>query len=130
MDLEALEHALHNIAHLVSLIIESIAVACIAVGALGALYRVVTGWFRIKHDDHVRRDFERRAIWLTLARWLVAGLTFQLAADVVNTSFSPTWEELGHLAAIAVIRTFLNYFLGREVEEKTEIQDEIRKRSA
>ena len=38
------------------------------------------------------------------ARWLVSGLTFQLAADIVESAFSPSWDEIGRLAAIAVIR--------------------------
>lgn len=56
-------------------------------------------------------------VWLRYARWLVAGLTFQLAADIIETSLSPSWEEVGKLAAIAAIRTFLNFFLGRDLVE-------------
>ena len=60
---------------------------------------------------------ERRLLWLTYARWLVAGLTFQLAADIIESSIAPSWEAIGQLGAIAVIRTFLNYFLERDVAE-------------
>lgn len=60
---------------------------------------------------------ERRALWLGYARWLVAGLTFQLAADIIESSVAPSWEAIGQLGAIAVIRTFLDYFLGRDVAE-------------
>lgn len=63
---------------------------------------------------------DRRIIWMNFGRWLVAGLTFQLAADLVGTSFEPTWDEIGHLAAIAAIRTFLSYFLDREMEDARE----------
>lgn len=59
-------------------------------------------------------------IWLRYARWLVAALTFQLAADIIESALTPTWEDIGRLAAIAVIRTFLNYFLGRDLAEETE----------
>src|SRR5262245_25208344 len=59
----------------------------------------------------------RRGIWLRYARWLVAGLTFQLAADIIETSITTGWEAVARLGAIAVIRTFLNYFLERDVEE-------------
>ena len=58
-----------------------------------------------------------RAVWLRYARWLVAGLTFQLGADILETAIAPTWDDIGRLAAIAVIRTFLDYFLGRDVGE-------------
>jgi uncharacterized membrane protein len=53
--------------------------------------------------------------YIRYARWLVTGLTFQLAADIIATALSPNWEEIGHLAAISVIRTFLNYFLERDM---------------
>jgi uncharacterized membrane protein len=113
-----IEATLHEIAHYVALAIESLAVLFIAIGALGALVRICRVGMRSENRDH-----RRRAIWLSFAHWLVAGLTFQLAADIINTSFSPNWEELGHLAAIAVIRTFLNYFLGRELTERYELQE-------
>lgn len=60
---------------------------------------------------------EARVVWLRYARWLVAGLTFQLAADIIETSIAPGWDDIGRLAAIAVIRTFLNYFLERDLLE-------------
>ena len=58
-----------------------------------------------------------REVWLRYGRWLVAGLTFQLAADIIGTSIAPNWQELGQLGAIAVIRTFLNFFLERDLAE-------------
>jgi uncharacterized membrane protein len=51
---------------------------------------------------------------------LILGLEYELAADVIRSAISPTWNEIGQLAAIAVIRTFLNYFLERDVEEFAE----------
>ena len=42
--------------------------------------------------------------------------TFELAADIVGSVISPTWMEIGQLGAIAVIRTFLNYFLEKDLE--------------
>jgi uncharacterized membrane protein len=58
-----------------------------------------------------------RTAYLQYARWLIAALTFQLAADIIETSIAPSWYEIGRLAAIAVIRTFLNYFLERDMIE-------------
>ena len=49
-----------------------------------------------------------------------------VSADVVNTSFAPTWDELGHLAAIAAIRTFLSYFLDREMDDTRARQKQAR----
>ena len=51
---------------------------------------------------------------LELGRWLSMALEFQLAADIVATTISPTGQQLIQLAAIALIRTFLNLALSRE----------------
>jgi uncharacterized membrane protein len=58
-----------------------------------------------------------RLVWLHYARWLVAALTFQLAADIIETSIRSDWQSIGRLGAVAVIRTFLNYFLERDLGE-------------
>src|SRR5690349_410147 len=52
---------------------------------------------------------------LGLGRWLAVALEFELSADVLRTAISPTWQEIGMLAAIAAIRTGLNYFLQLEI---------------
>ena len=59
-----------------------------------------------------------RWAWLRYARWLVAALTFQLAADIIETSVSTSWQTIGRVAAVAVIRTFLNYFLEHDVQQQ------------
>lgn len=56
---------------------------------------------------------------LTLGRFLALGLEFQLASDVLRTAIAPSFEELGKLAAVAAIRTALNFFLAREIAEET-----------
>ncbi|MBS7789463.1 DUF1622 domain-containing protein [Roseococcus sp. SDR] len=55
-----------------------------------------------------------------LARGLSLALEFQLAADIVGTAISPGWDQIGKLAAVAAIRTFLNIFLQREMTEAGE----------
>ncbi|MGI8892608.1 MAG: DUF1622 domain-containing protein [Bacteroidia bacterium] len=46
---------------------------------------------------------------------LAIALELLLAADILVTAVAPTWEEIGKLAAIVVIRTTLNYFLEKEI---------------
>ena len=58
----------------------------------------------------------RKAIWRRFGVWLLLGLEFALAADIITSVISPTWQDIGELGAIAVIRTFLNYFLERDLE--------------
>src|SRR4051794_17767547 len=67
-----------------------------------------------------RRGHERRDIWLRFAQWLVAGLTFQLAADIIATAISTEWQAVARIAAVALIRTFLNYFLERDLADVRE----------
>lgn len=64
----------------------------------------------------------RRKIWLDYGRWLVAGLTLQLAGDIIESAIYTTWDSIGQLAAIALVRTFLNYFLERDIQEIRERQ--------
>jgi uncharacterized membrane protein len=106
------ESLLHALAHPVALAIESIAIVIIAFGSARALAGIV----RIALSPSRQRELSSRVVTLEYGHWLIAGLTFQLAADVVNTSFSPTWSEVGRLAAVAAIRTFLSYFLDLEME--------------
>jgi uncharacterized membrane protein len=96
------------------LLIDSIALIVIVIGTLEAFVsamRLQLG----RGSAHARR-----AIWLRYGRWLVAGLSFQLAADIVESSIATDWMSVGRLAAVAVIRTFLNYFLERDLEELRE----------
>ncbi len=59
---------------------------------------------------------------LLLGRYLALGLEFQLAADILKTAVSPTWNDIEQLAAIAAIRTVLNYFLSQEIEKAAEME--------
>lgn len=106
-----MEFFLHNAAVNVALALESISILVIALGGAEAVYRV---FWPLMHRQV--KDGLRRAAWLSLARWLVLGLEFMLAADIVRTVIEPTWQELGQLGATALIRTFLNFFLERDLE--------------
>jgi uncharacterized membrane protein len=91
-------------------IVDWLALIMIVVGSVEAFFRGFWTMFA-SSDGHVQRD-----VWLRLGRWLVAGLTFQLAADVLETAVTSSWDEVARLAAIAAIRTFLNYFLERDID--------------
>jgi uncharacterized membrane protein len=93
------------------LAIQWVALITVVIGAAEACVRGLWVMFGSR-DGHTRPD-----AWLRLGRWLVAGLTFQLAADILETAVTTSWEEVGRLAAIAAIRTVLNYFLERDLNE-------------
>ena len=59
----------------------------------------------------------KEEVRLRLGRWLSVGLEFELAADILRTAVAPTWNEIGQLAAIIVLRTALNFFLQQEIDK-------------
>lgn len=61
---------------------------------------------------------------LLLGRSLALGIEFQLASDILSTAVSPTFDDIGMLAAIVAIRTVLNYFLAQEVERAQRMEEE------
>ena len=93
-------------------LIDALALFVIVVGTIEVAVKVARASFRPLGDQ------ASREAWLRYARWLVAGLTLQLAADIIETSISTSWQTIGRVGAIAVIRTFLNYFLERDVEQQ------------
>lgn len=109
--LEAVEIEMQHIATILKLIIEGAAVFIIAFSIL----RTISKFIR----THRKRGSEEfyHEIRLDLGLSLALSLEFLLAADIVATAITPTWEAIGLLAAIAGIRTFLNYFLHKEVKE-------------
>ena len=112
-----MEQVLIEITRATILIIDAMALLIIVFGTIEAF---VAGLVLMLHS---RKGRERRDVWLRYARWLVAGLTFQLAADIIETSITTDWEAIARVGAIAVIRTFLNYFLERDFVETQERQE-------
>ena len=68
-----------------------------------------------------RRTANFTAIRLTLARYLALALEFQLGADILSTAIAPSWQEIGKLDAITIIRTALNFFLSKEMEQERQV---------
>ena len=59
----------------------------------------------------------RHLIWMGFARWLLLALEFALGADIVRSAIAPSWSDIGQLGAIALIRTFLGFFLEKDIDE-------------
>lgn len=113
-----LEHFLAEAAQLLEILLESIAILVVAIAVVIAVKRL------FHHKTKGRPHHLQEEIRLEFGQTLALSLEFQLAADIVATAVSPTWEELAKLGAIAGIRTFLNFFLQREVQELQEITAE------
>ncbi len=109
--LEVTEIELHHLATILKLVIEGIAISIVAFSILKTVPKFIRSYRRKDSEDfyhEIRLDF---GLSLALA------LEFLLAADIVATAVTPTWEAIGSLGAIAGVRTFLNYFLRQEVKE-------------
>ena len=93
-------------------VVEAAGVLVIFVGAMVALVRFVVVGLR----DRRTRAFV--PVRLGLGRFLALGLEFQLASDILRTAIAPTLREIAELAAVAAIRTGLNFFLAREIRQE------------
>ena len=107
------ESTIINLVQWLKLIIETVGAAIIALGTVNAGYQLVRALIPPQLESYNR-------IRLTLARYLALALEFQLGADILSTAVAPSWDQIGKLGAIAVIRTGLNYFLTREMREERE----------
>ena len=87
------------------------------VAALIIAYGAAEAFFGLLRSARLWSHGGRKQVWHRFGMWLILGLEFMLAADIVRTAISPTWEQIGQLAAIAVIRTFLNFFLEKDIEK-------------
>lgn len=105
------EHTQHAILSLADGI-QLCAAALIGLAALQAVARALAIFFRRGAAEAATEEVRIR-----LGRWLVLALEFQVAADVLRTAATPTWTDLGQLAAVIVLRTVLNYVLRREIAE-------------
>ena len=111
------EDILREYVDLLVRLVEAAGAVVIFVGAALA----AVGFVRAALRRHGHQQFVR--IRLSLGRDLTLGLEFQLASDVLSTAVAPTFSEIGKLAAVAAIRTLLNYFLAKEIEtERAEVE--------
>ena len=110
-----MEELFRTVASHVALLLEAMVVLTVAIGALEALYRILTSSLVHRADD-----WNRRAVWLRFAGWILIALEFALGADIVRTAIAPSWDDIGKLGAIAAIRTFLGFFLGKDLETAEE----------
>jgi uncharacterized membrane protein len=97
----------------IALAVEGMAALFIAYGAAEAVYRLARGAMTPTGGWAIRR----KQTWVRFAVWLLLALEFELAADVLRSAIAPTWDDIGQLASIAAIRTFLNYFLEKDIDK-------------
>ena len=109
-----MEELFKETASRIALAVELASALIIAYGAVEAIVGLFTPRRRFEKEKLFHK---RRQVFLRFGMWLILGLEFELAADIVRSAISPTWSDIGQLGAIAVIRTVLNYFLERDIKE-------------
>ena len=112
--MEAFKLFLEYAVEAVSLTLEFTAVLCIVVGFVQTFILLLK-----RRQVNYSPLFNR--LRYKFGGWLALALEFQLASDILKTTVAPTYENLIQLGAIAIIRTFLNYFLNKELKELPEM---------
>lgn len=106
-----MEHAQHTMLYLADAI-QFCAAILIGLAATQATLRSLVVFFHRTSPESATEE-----VRLRLGRWLVLALEFQVAADILRTAVAPTWNEIGQLASVIVLRTALNFFLQKEIEK-------------
>jgi uncharacterized membrane protein len=96
-------------------IIGYVGVVIMMIGSIKALWLftlyLATGKGRF---SHIRID---------LGKHLALGLEFFIGKDIIESVVHPTWDQLGKLGAIVLLRTVITIFLARELKE---VEEEMR----
>jgi uncharacterized membrane protein len=122
--LEAIKEVLEPLGTATRVLLEALSVLSVLYGLVAISRQAIP---RLGRRLPARPSNQAR---LTFGSWLALALEFQLAADIVATTTSPSENNLIQLGGIAVIRTFLNIFLGREIEAEQRWEEEAERREA
>lgn len=102
--------------HHASFGISVLGVLVIVFGVLGGLARFVRSEFSAARGADVEAD--RRKLRHVLGYYLLLGLEFLIAADIIETLMRPTTQDLIILGAIVAIRTVISYSLNAELRQE------------
>src|SRR5215831_1967175 len=114
-----MEEIIKNVATTVAEIVEGVAALVIAVAVL----QVLMEYARIILQPSYKKTNEE--IRLRFGSFAAVSLELLLGADILSTAVAPSWDDIGKLAAIAVIRTGLNYFLERELTRANKAEPKL-----
>lgn len=101
-------------------IINNTSFALNIIGALIIIWGILlslAGFFKKEFSGREEAICMNEAIRINMGSYLVLGLEFFIAGDIIKTIITPTWESLGMLGAIVVIRTILTYFLTKDLRK-------------
>ncbi len=105
-----MDHLLDIAFSILIMLVEIMGAFIIASGVIRAIWHYVEQLFGQYHPLDIS------ALRIQLGQSMVLALEFQVAADILKTTLSSTWEDLLRLGAIIVLRTVLNYLLEHELK--------------
>jgi uncharacterized membrane protein len=93
-------------------------VLLIVFGVAGTLVRFVRAEFRAVRGAEVEGD--RKRLRHVLGYYLLLGLEFLIAADIIDTLMKPSLQDLVVLGSIVLLRTVISYSLNAELKSEHE----------
>ncbi len=118
---------MHSIEHFIGIFFNQIAIIIDIIGLL-----IIIWGFILAFKDFIKKEFSKlnkkeniinsQMIRCELGTYLILGLEFLIASDVINSVINKTLDELKFLIAIVFIRTVIAYFLGKEIESLAQIK--------
>jgi uncharacterized membrane protein len=102
-------------------VLEYISLSIGTVGIFIVLWGVIVGLIefiaaQVSYLSKSKTQVPLEKIRTDLGRYLLLGLEFLIAADIIRTIVKPSLEEVAVLVAIVAIRTVISYFLNKEIE--------------
>jgi uncharacterized membrane protein len=104
---------IRNIIIVVQHTISFVGIAIIFTGVIMALYQYLYLLFK---GEVTSEETGINMIRLNLARILILGLEFIVAADLIGSTIAPDYYAVGLLAIIVLIRTLLTFSINKELE--------------
>ena len=105
---------IHNVLQVVILTVSGLGAAVVVWGVIEAIVAFISLKFSSAKGDPVSKS---ETIRQRLGAHLLLGLEIFIAADIISSAVSPSWEKVGILVAIVGVRTILSYFLRMELKQ-------------
>ena len=113
---------MEEILHITSTIIGVVGAAIIVWGVTIITFRLIKLEIKLFKQKSIYNA--RETLRHQLGSYLLLGLEFLIAADIIGTIRHPTLNDMAVLGSIVIIRTVISYFLEREISEFSPVEKE------
>lgn len=89
---------------------------------------IILGIFRalriyVRNSNDLCKELDEvRLIRIVIGNSFILSLSILVGTSILKTALNPTWNDIGMLAAIILLRSFLNYMLLHNVKEDQQIK--------